>query len=92
VLGHWCLVLGHFPIEARLNSNTPKAWLPFAVLAVALLIWAGLFALGAYLESGADQPRHDIRKPLIILATMTAFLAVWGLALAFRALRTRKKP
>jgi hypothetical protein len=75
-----------------LNSNTPKAWLPFAVLAVALVIWAGLFALGAYLETGVDQPRHDLRKPFIIFATMAAFLALWGLALALRAWRARKKP
>jgi membrane protein DedA with SNARE-associated domain len=60
-------------------------WLPFAVLAAALVVWAALFALGAYLEWGADQPRHDLRKPLIILATMAAFLGVWGTALWLRA-------
>jgi len=75
-----------------LNSNTPKSWLPFALLAAALVLWAGLFALGAYLEWGADQPRHDLRKPLIIMASMAAFLGVWGLALWLRAWRARKKP
>ena len=31
-------------------------WLPFAVLAVALVIWASVFAAGAYLEIGVDTP------------------------------------
>jgi membrane protein DedA with SNARE-associated domain len=54
---------------------------------VALLIWAGFFALGAYLQSGADLPRHDVRKPLIIMGTMAIFLSLWGLALWIRARR-----
>jgi hypothetical protein len=74
-----------------LDSDTRKSWLPFAVLAVALATWAGLFALGAYLEWGADQPRHDLRKPIVILAAMAAFLAVWGLALGLRARRGQKR-
>jgi membrane protein DedA with SNARE-associated domain len=64
-----------------------KKWLPFAILAVALLVWAGVFAAGAYLEPSADAPVHDIRKPLIILGTMAAFLAFWGIALWRRAKR-----
>jgi membrane protein DedA with SNARE-associated domain len=75
-----------------MSRSLRNPWLPFAVLAAALIIWAGLFALGAYLEWGADQPRHDLRKPLIILVTMAAFLAIWGLALGFRAWRMRRKP
>jgi len=67
---------------------TPKKlWLPLAILAVALILWAALFAAGAYLEIGADKPRHDIRKPLIILGSMAAFLAFWGLALWLRSRR-----
>ena len=57
------------------------------MLAAALIVWAAIFALGAYLEWGADQPRHDLRKPLIILGTMAAFLAFWGLALWVRSRR-----
>jgi membrane protein DedA with SNARE-associated domain len=68
-----------------MNFETHKKWLPFAILAVALLIWAGVFALGAYLEPSADLPVHDFRKPLIILGTMAAFLAFWGVALWRRA-------
>jgi hypothetical protein len=67
----------------------PTPWIAFAILAGGLAIWAALFALGAYLEWGADRPRHDLRKPLVILATMAVFLSVWGLALWNRARRGR---
>ncbi|MCI0335200.1 MAG: hypothetical protein L0228_18480 [Planctomycetes bacterium] len=72
-----------------MNDRPQKLWRPFAILAAGLMIWAGLFALGAFLESGAARPRHDYRKPLIILATMGAFLAIWGVALW---LRSRRRP
>jgi membrane protein DedA with SNARE-associated domain len=65
-----------------------RIWLPLGMLAVALVVWAGLFAAGAYLEPSADLPHHDARKPLIILATMATFLALWGVALW---LRNRRK-
>jgi membrane protein DedA with SNARE-associated domain len=64
-----------------------KKWLPFAILAVALCVWAALFALGAYLEPSADEPRHDWRKPLIVLGCMAGFLAFWGIALWRRSRR-----
>jgi hypothetical protein len=74
-------------------STTPrKTWLPFAILAMGLIAWAGLFALGAYLEWGADKPRHDLRKPLIILAVMAVFLAFWGSALWRRSRRKSHMP
>jgi hypothetical protein len=69
------------------QDERPTSWTAFAVLAGGLVTWAALFALGAYLEWGADQPRHDLRKPLIILAVMAAFLSMWGLGLWFRARR-----
>jgi hypothetical protein len=71
-------------------SDQRKNWLPFAILAAALVLWAGLLALGSYLEWGADQPRHDLRKPLIIVACMAAFLAFWGVALWRRTRRGGK--
>jgi membrane protein DedA with SNARE-associated domain len=64
-------------------------WLPLAILAVALLIWAGLFAAGAYLELGADAPQNDLRKPLIIMGAMATFLSLWGLALWMRKRRIK---
>ncbi len=71
-----------------MDNQPRKTWFPLAVLAVALVVWAGIFAAGAYFEVGADTPRHDIRKPLIILGCMAGFLAFWGLALWLRKRRT----
>ena len=68
----------------------PSIWFPLAILAVALIAWAAMFAAGAYLEIGADNPRYDIRKPLIILASMLTFLGLWGLALWMRKHRRSK--
>jgi membrane protein DedA with SNARE-associated domain len=70
-----------------MDEETRKRWLPFAILAAALVVWAGVFALGAYLEPSADRPVRDFRKPLIILGTMAAFLAFWGVALWRRSRR-----
>jgi hypothetical protein len=72
-----------------MTSPSPKPWIPLAVLSAALLVWAGLFGLGAYLNFGADQPRHDLRKPLIIVGSMAAFLTFWGAALWLRGRRPR---
>jgi uncharacterized membrane protein len=70
-----------------MNDNTRKKWLPLGVLAVVLVAWAGMFATGAYLQLGADTPKHDLRKPLIIMGCMAIFLGVWGLALWKRSRR-----
>jgi membrane protein DedA with SNARE-associated domain len=94
-VGHWYLVIGHLPKvdpTPKMNAPSAKPWLPLALLAGALVIWAGLFAAGAYLEMGADEPHHDLRKPLIIMGCMAAFLAFWGLALWLRKRRGPKKP
>jgi len=64
-----------------MDPETRKKWLPLAILAVALLLWAGMFALGAYLEPSADKPEHDWRKPLIVMGSMAAFLTFWGVSL-----------
>src|SRR5690348_3467004 len=71
----------------QMSTNHRNLWLPLALLAAALLLWAGLFAAGAYLELGVDRPRHDLRKPLIIMGAMATFLSLWGLALWARARR-----
>ena len=73
-----------------MQSESRKKWLPLAILAAALIVWAGLFAIGAYLQPSDDNPQHDLRKPLIILGTMAAFLALWGVALAIRSRNQRK--
>ena len=73
-----------------MDSPTQKPWLAIAILAVALLIWAGIFATGAFLELGADVPRHDYRKPLIVFGSMALFLTFWGVALWQLSRRRRK--
>lgn len=70
-----------------MSESRPKIWLPLGLLAVALLLWAGFFALGAYTQTSADLPRHDLRKPAIILGAMMIFLALWGVALWRRSRR-----
>lgn len=72
-----------------MDTETRKKWLPLAILAGALLIWAGVFALGAYLEPSADKPVHDFRKPLIVMGSMAAFLTFWGIALWLRERRIK---
>jgi hypothetical protein len=74
-----------------MSDQPSKQWGPFALLAAGLLVWAALFALGAYLEWGADRPTHDIRKPLVILGCMAAFLTFWGAALWLRSRRQRRQ-
>ena len=68
-----------------MSTSRLKTWLPLALLAAALLIWAAFFALGAYLQVSTDLPRHDVRKPLVIMGSMAIFLSFWGLALWLRA-------
>ena len=73
-----------------MNERKPNSLLPLGFLATALLLWAGMFAAGAYFEVGTDQPRHDLRKPVIVMACMGGFLAFWGMALWLRARRRPK--
>jgi hypothetical protein len=63
-----------------MNDNRSQGRLPLAILVTALVAWTAMLALGAYLQLGGDQPRHDLRKPLVILASIGIFLAVWGIA------------
>jgi hypothetical protein len=64
-----------------MNNDLRKRWLPLAVLAAALVVWAGLLALGAFLDLGANAPPRRLAKPVAILGAMCVFLALWGLAL-----------
>jgi hypothetical protein len=79
-------------LRVRYLKSTPRnTWRPIALLAAALVIWAGLFAAGAYLNLGADRTSRDVRKPLIILGCMATFLTFWGTALWLRARRHRRQ-
>jgi hypothetical protein len=72
-----------------MDQEPRKIWLPMAILAAALVLWAGMLALGAFLQLGSDQPQHDWRRALIVGGCMAGFLGVWGLALWLRFRRTR---
>ena len=74
-----------------MDSDRRYSWLPLTVLISALIIWTVLLAIGAYLEWGADQPRHDIRKPLMMLGSLGLFLAIWATALWLRSRRLGRK-
>jgi len=89
VIGAWSLVI--LDSDSMMERKSRYQWLPLVILLLALVIWAGLFALGAYLELGADSPRRDFRKPLVVMATMAAFLSAWWLLLWKRAGRQRRK-
>jgi hypothetical protein len=78
------------PSTKCMDRDLKNKWLPLAILAAALVAWTILLALGAFLELGADQPRHDYRKPLYVLGSMAVFLSVWGLALWVRTRRGRQ--
>jgi membrane protein DedA with SNARE-associated domain len=72
-----------------MKQEPRQIWLPLAILGVALVLWAGMLALGAFLQMGADQPHHDWRRALIVVGCMAGFLGVWGLALWKRSRRER---
>ncbi|HEY4233309.1 MAG TPA: hypothetical protein VGM76_07770 [Lacipirellulaceae bacterium] len=71
-------------------SNQPsRTWLPLTILGVALILWAGMLAIGAFLQMGADQPHHDWRRAAIVGGCMLGFLCIWSLALWGRSRRGR---
>jgi hypothetical protein len=80
-----------FPSTDCMDRDSKNKWVPLVVLAAALIVWTILLALGAFLELGADQPRHDYRKPVYVLGSMGVFLSIWGLALWARTRRGRPK-
>ena len=70
-----------------MNDHEPKSRRPFTLLAIALVAWTGTLAWGAYLQLGDGDRERDFRKPLVFLASMGAFLAMWGFALWLRSRR-----
>ena len=79
-------------MPTTMRQRYANQWLPLVILAAALVIWAGLFALGAYLELE--------RRPAATRLPQAAgrfghdggvSLALWGLVLWKRAGRSRRK-
>lgn len=52
-----------------------------AIIMVAVMVWGGVLAVGAYLGGGRLVP--DFRRGMIVLAAPLAFLGIW-LVLLFR--------
>jgi hypothetical protein len=77
----------HPPMERNMNDQQRKHWLPLLVLAGALILWAGMLALGAFLQLGDPQSPRRIAKPIVVLGAMCVFLALWGWALWLRSRR-----
>ena len=67
--------------KARQSDGNRKA---IGIIVGLLLAWSLLIGLGAMLR---NEP-FDVRKPLIVIGTMAAFLGVWLSALVVRRLQT----
>jgi hypothetical protein len=50
-------------------------------------IMAGIIAWGAFHAFGAWQLNHDVRRPLMVLGCVAAFLGFWVVMLAARRRR-----
>ncbi len=61
------------------QKKTNGVWIIFGVL----IVWALLIAFGSF----QTQASVDVRRPLIVIATMSAFLGVWLVALQLRKKR-----
>jgi hypothetical protein len=68
------------------DEQRKRRWM-LVGLAVALLVWAALLALGAFLQIGANPPRRGLAKSLVLFGSMCVFLAFWGWALWLRSRR-----
>ncbi len=86
VLLHWAIHRGRRPNAALgafafMSSNTISPGKLIAWIMLAVLVWGGLLALGAYLYGG---PRQLLRAGMI-LGCVIAFLSFWGILLKYRA-------
>jgi hypothetical protein len=77
----------HQPTKRNMSDKQRTSRWMFIGLLVALLVWAGLLALGAFLQLGADHPRRDLGRPIVVFGSMCVFLALWGWALWLRSQR-----
>ena len=62
-----------------MQKGPTKTYYAIALIIGALALWAIYLAIGAYLGQGSEAPqRFDIRRPLIVIACMGAFLLFWA--------------
>jgi hypothetical protein len=72
------------PAAPNADSKTPSmtTWIMLAVL-----VWGGLLALGAYLFGG----NHAVERGAIVLAVTVGFLGLWMGALTMRKRRLARE-
>lgn len=58
-----------------------QRWLPIIVIMCGLVIWAIVHAVGAYLSGRGEIA---VLKALLVLLSMSTFLASWGALLWYR--------
>ena len=58
-----------------------QRWLPIIVIMCSLVIWAIVHAVGAYLSGRGELA---VLKALLVLLSMSTFLASWGALLWYR--------
>ena len=67
--------------DTRMTSNSDPTKIQktvLVILTVGLLGWGSFHAVGAYFGGfGGENLQHDFRRSLVVLACMTAFLALW---------------
>lgn len=63
-----------------MQKGPTKTYYGIALIIGALALWAIYLAVGAYLGQGSEFPqqRFDIRRALIVIACMGAFLLFWA--------------
>lgn len=71
--------------DSEKTTNQPvRISLGVKFLFVMLIAWTGLIAVGSF----QTQASTDLRRPLIVAATMAVFLGIWFVALVARGKRT----
>lgn len=74
-----------------MTTEKNQIWLPVVLIAGALLGWMGLLAVGAYWAPVGEGEGGDFRKLWVVAATTGGFLLLWGLVLAIRQVKLRRK-
>ena len=79
------------PDQPTMKTENNRTWLPVVLIAGALLSWMGVLAAGAYWAPVGEGEGGDFRKLWVVAATTGGFLMLWGLVLATRASKLRRR-
>ncbi len=69
------------------DKATHRNTLLILLIAAALVVWATLIGLGSYLFA----EKTDLRKPLIVVGVMGAFLLIWMTSWMMRRVGLNRK-